>query len=193
MKCSAGLLAALETKQVAELFNQIKPLARRGIVDIDKCLDEGTQVSVWNANHGKEVTAGLLVIFISDLVNAYNVSRPMTQAQIMDLAVDMTNDLWQFRIEEIGAFFQAMKRGAYGKIYERLDPPMIWECWGVYELERAEVVETRRGRQVFKDPTLTQIDRESKEAGRLEYTGVRLGEIKALRDPNKFKADPKSE
>lgn len=153
---------------------EIKELARGGVVDINKCLDHGTQISVWNAHNGKPTTAKFLILLISDMVNTFNVNRPMTPDQISNLAIDMTNDLWEYRFEELAAFFEAVKRGSYVKIYERLDSSIIWEAWDKYLDERFEVIEARRNSQIFKDPTITPRDGDTKLAGKMEEIGQRL-------------------
>ena len=175
----------LDKGQTVELKMEIKALAKGGSVDIEKCLNEGTQVSVWNKAQGKPYTAKFLIVLISDMVNAFNVNRPMSADQIGDLAIDMVNDLWEYRIEEIAAFFESMKRGTYFKVYERLDASIIWEAWDNYLDRRFEVIEARRSQGIFKDPTITPTDGETKRAGRLEKIGQGLLDIKNLREKPK--------
>ena len=125
-----------------------------GMVNVDKVLDEGTAIAVLKAHQGPEFVAAIIVIFLSDLVNTFNVSRPMTPEQIGDLAAEMTGELWWVRLEELLAFFYCVKRGKYGRIYERLDAPTIWACWSEYIDHRMEVVETRRARSYhYEVPT----------------------------------------
>lgn len=119
------------------------------MVNVDKVLDEGTAIAVIRAHQGPEYVAAIIVIFLSDLVNTFNVSRPMTPQQIGDLAAEMTTDLWWVRLEELLAFFHAVKRGRYGDVYERIDAPTIWKCWEKYLDHRTEVVEVRRARGRF--------------------------------------------
>lgn len=174
---STALITLLD-KSPNELVPFFKGLAPNGCVDVDKCLDEGTPLSVWNRVHGKSTTAKMIAILLLDLVNTFNVSRPMTGAQIQDLAVDMSNDLWEYRMEEIGAFFQAVKRGSYGKVYERIDAPFIWEMWEKYLDERFKVIEVRRNAKIFRDPTITQKTREDVTAGKMVQLGDAFKDMK---------------
>lgn len=183
--CSTKWMQLLNNNDLPALKMEIKELARGGVVDIEKCLNEGTQISVWNAHQGKPATAKFLILLISDMVNSFNVNRPMTPNQISDLAIDMTNDLWEYRFEELAAFFEAVKRGSYIKIYERLDASIIWEAWDKYLDERFEVIVARRNRDIFKDPTLTRLDGEEKRAGKLEQIGQGLLGIKDMREKPK--------
>ena len=73
----------------------------------------------------------LIVILLEDLVNYFNVQRPMTIDQITDLAFEISSELQGDRFEEIIAFFEGIKRQQYGKIYERFDAPTFWKFyWG---------------------------------------------------------------
>lgn len=185
---SQQLIAAITNKDLQKIKTEIRKFVSGGVVNVDMALDHGTQLSIWNRQHGKATTAKVLVILITDLVNSFNVNRPMTSGQITDLAMDMAADLWAFRMEEIGAFFEGVKRGTYGKIYERLDPPTIWLCWDLYLDHRNEVIEVRRSRQVYIDPTITQKDDQTRSGGKIE----RLGEsIRQLKDSFKSSTDGK--
>lgn len=73
----------------------------------------------------------VLVLLLEDLVNYFNVSRPMNMNQIEELAVEILEEMKDLRFEEIVAFIEGIKREEYGKIYERFDAPMFWKFyWG---------------------------------------------------------------
>ena len=175
---STQLITAVQAGNNYEITATIKTFTSGGAVAVDKVLDEGTAISVWNRRHGKATSAKLIAIFISNLVNTYNVNRPLTPEQIAEISLDMAGELWWVRMEELGAFFEAMKRGRYGKIYERLDGPMIWECWEKYLDHRMEKVEERRARQTFIDPTITRKDEQTKAGGGLEKLGDAMKQLK---------------
>ena len=73
----------------------------------------------------------LLIVILEDLVNYFNVQRPMNMNQIEDLAIEILEEMRDLRFEEIVAFIEGIKREEYGKIYERFDAPTFWKFyWG---------------------------------------------------------------
>ena len=68
---------------------------------------------------------------LEDLVNYFNVQRPMNIDQITDLAIEILEEMRDITFEEIVAFLEGIKREEYGKIYERFDAPTFWKFyWG---------------------------------------------------------------
>jgi hypothetical protein len=163
------LLAVLEKGETGiQVIKQKLPrFTSGGIVNVDKVLDEGTPLAVVKAHTGPQYVAAIIVIFLSDLINTFNVSRPMTPEQIGDLASEMTDELWWVRLEELLAFFHCVKRGKYGKVYERIDAPTIWACWSEYIDHRMEVVETRRARGIFYEVPTEEREQEREMDARL--------------------------
>lgn len=154
-----------------------KEYAAGGIVNIEKILTEGTETAVWSANLGKGAVIKLMVLLIADLRNSFNVARPMTESQIVELAEDFVNDLWYIKFEEFPAFFEGVRRGAIGKVYERLDGPLIWEFWDIYAAKRLEVIESRQAAKMFLDPAREKDD-EDKRGGKVERFADALNQIK---------------
>lgn len=167
-----------ELKDLQEFKALIKSeFTSAGVVDINKILDEGTPVAVWNARQGKKTTIKLFALFISDLVNTFNVSRQMSGPQIMELAEDLATDLWFVKFEEIPAFFEAIKKGTIGKVYERLDAPLIWEFWDIYARKRSEVIESRQAAKMFADPGNEKTIEDRRE-GKIESFGDAIRQVK---------------
>lgn len=80
---------------------------------------------------GMEGMLKLLVLMLEDLVNYFNVQRPMNEDQIADLAIEILEEMRDITFEEIVAFIEGIKREEYGKIYERFDAPTFWKFyWG---------------------------------------------------------------
>lgn len=104
-------------------------LAPGGKPDFPAIFDDTktSQVSSWTNKYGKLQTAKLVVVLLEDLNSYFNVSRPMNVNQMVDLSIEIVSELWAYRMEEIVALMEAIKKQTYGKIYERLDPAIIWE------------------------------------------------------------------
>lgn len=151
-----------------------------GVVDIEKILDEGTETAVWCARLGKAYMIKFLIVLISDLRNSFNVSRPMNEGQIIELAEDFINDLWFIKFEEFPAFFEGIRRGTIGKVYERLDGPLIWEFWDIYATRRMETIEARQAAKVFIEPSREKTGEEKLGAAIEKFCGS-LEKVKELK------------
>ena len=107
--------------------------------------------------------AKLIIILIEDLVNFFNVQRPMNEDQITDLAFDLMNEMRYHRFEEIIAFFEGIKKGKYGNVYERFDASLIWEMFigregeeneHSYEFKKMRWCEFQATKDNNKDPII---------------------------------------
>lgn len=134
------------TKQtdLTSLRQFVKIVAPGGIPNFPAIFDHGTQIATWNREHGIAITASFIVVLLSDLCNQFNVYQPMTDDQKEDLSIEMAEDLWWCKMEDIAAFFAGCKKGKYGAISSRLDPGKVWEMWSVYLQHRNEAIEIRQ-------------------------------------------------
>lgn len=130
------------------------------------------QISNFNRTHGKGVTAKLIFIMLEDLNNYFNVQRPMTAAQMTDLAVEMADTLWSFRLEEILTFAEAMKKGTYGNVYERLDPSIIWNKFALYQVEREEYFLISAAQHRQSDPAIVDEESDKIKGSIMNISGV---------------------
>jgi hypothetical protein len=101
--------------------------------NFDLIFSEGrsTSMVILKNRIGIEFTLKLLIKVLHDLVNYFNVSRPMSSGQITELAIEIMEEMRDLTFEEIVAFIEGIKREEYGKIYERFDAPTFWKFyWG---------------------------------------------------------------
>lgn len=145
--------------------------------------EKTAQISTWNRLYGKETTAKLIFAMLEDLNNYFNVQRPMTTSQMTDLAIEMASQLWAFRLEEILAFSEAMKKGVYGKIYERFDPPIVWEQFENYNKAREEHFYTEATQHKQSDPIIE--DASAKMDRRLNTVSGSIAQLKDKFKPKK--------
>lgn len=134
---SQTLVQHLAQDQTMQIKLRAVELAPQGKPNFNKIFEKGQTASLRVIE--KQVKPVLLAGIISkmiDGINSYfNVVRPMTNAQIEELTIDMMQ-LKDHRLEDFLAFFEGIKKGRYGKIYDRLDQSVIWEMWDKYEEER---------------------------------------------------------
>lgn len=126
----------IENKTTEIKFKAIE-LAPQGKPDFNKIFEKGQTASLRVVEkHVKPVLLAGVISSMIDSVNEYfNVVRPMTSNQIQELTIDFMQ-LKDHRLEDFLAFFEGIKKGRYGKIYDRLDQSVIWEMWDKYEEER---------------------------------------------------------
>lgn len=85
-------------------------------------------------------TAGLITVSLTLAFESMNLSRPMNEDQILDLAdaiVDTSNEDY-LSIEDLVLFLQGLTRGKYGPLYESMDIPKFMEKFEIYRQERHE-------------------------------------------------------
>lgn len=150
---SASLGIILHSKNPISLKKTAAILAPGGNPNFGILLSkQTTQLSQWKREYGEDKITEIIFFLIEDLNNYFNVSRPMTTSQMASLSIEFTQELWWARMEEIVAFFEAVKKQRYGKVYERLDPAYIWEMWEKYNEERTEHCTQHESRFKQYDP-----------------------------------------
>ena len=130
---SAKLTTSLIQKDRMELNILKREIVENGKPKFEMIFNGGktTTVQEMKKSIGEKNVVKLIVLLLEDLVNYFNVQRPMTIDQITDLAFEISSELQGDRFEEIIAFFEGIKRQQYGKIYERFDAPTFWKFyWG---------------------------------------------------------------
>ena len=130
---SARLTTSLIQKDRMELNILKREIVENGKPKFEMIFNGGktTTVQEMKKSIGEKNVVKLIVLLLEDLVNYFNVQRPMTIDQITDLAFEISSELKLDRFDEIIAFFEGIKRQQYGKIYERFDAPTFWKFyWG---------------------------------------------------------------
>lgn len=176
---SQQLKTHLELKNFFEVKRTAITMAPGGSPDFAVIFSEQTtQIATFNRLYGKETTAKLIFLMLEDLNNYFNVARPMTSGQLTDLAIELTEVLWGYRLEEMLAFSEAVKKGTYAKVYERFDPSIVWEQLALYEEARQNHFYHQNTQHKQYDPRIEDEDT-SKMAGRLTSMA---GAFNAMRD-----------
>ena len=130
---SIELMKCYLTKNKIDLSVKKKELMVGAKPNFDLIFQSGKSTGVVTLKNaiGVDNMLKLLVVMLEDLVNYFNVQRPMNEDQITDLAVEILEEMRDITFEEIVAFIEGIKREEYGKIYERFDAPTFWKFyWG---------------------------------------------------------------
>lgn len=126
---SAKLTTSLIQKNRIELNVLKREIVENGNPKFDVIFSNGTTIQQMKKSVGEINVVKLFVIIIEDLVNYFNVQRPMSIDQITDLAFEISSELKGERFEELIAFCEGIKRQKYGKVYERFDAPTFWKFY----------------------------------------------------------------
>lgn len=99
-------------------------------------IKNGTQLSVLKRERGVDVVVGILSLIIAEFCSSFNIKHNMSAEQIADLALELVGEYWAYKLEDFVAFFNLAKKGRYGKIYDRIDAPTIFQMLVEYNIDR---------------------------------------------------------
>ena len=152
------------TRNKLDLVTKKKKLMLGAKPNFEMIFQNGNSTSIVTLKNaiGIEKTLKLFVLMLEDLVNYFNVSRPMNEDQIAELAVEMIEEMRDLTFEEIVAFIEGIKREEYGEIYERFDAPTFWKFyWGEnaddpnsFNFKKMDFCSMDANRYSTKDPIL---------------------------------------
>lgn len=89
----------------------------------------------------------LLNIILVDLVLFFEVGKTMGADQIKQTVQLVLEDYSHLKPEDFKLCFNRLKKGYYGKLYDRLDGQIILDCLGQYDNERTGEIESIRAKE----------------------------------------------
>jgi len=91
----------------------------------------------------KKSTRKYIYSLLSDLNNSFKVNPEfkLNDSEIVSLVIDLSKEFYHYRVQDFAIFVRYAKTGRYGKAYNRLDVPMIWDWIGKYDKQRDAVCE----------------------------------------------------
>ena len=111
-------------------------------------------------NLQKEISEVGLMTIISTLVlktaNFFNVGKNITEDQAINTAVLILEKYPYETLEDFVMVFKMAKKGELGKVYDRIDPQVIFEWCNQYFEKKAEIREIEH--QKFKQKEAKQIE-----------------------------------
>jgi lysyl-tRNA synthetase class I len=84
---------------------------------------------------------------IAKTARAFNLTRNIEPAQIVDLVTDLEQDFYFLKLSEVFYVLKQARMGKMGKLYERLDQPTIIGWFSDYVEKRMEISEEESLRQ----------------------------------------------
>lgn len=97
--------------------------------------------------NGKERVRALLNVMIADLVAFFSVGKTMGAHQVIETAGFIWDDYKHLKPEDVKLCFDRIKKGFYGKIYDRIDGNLILDALASYDDDRTEQIELIRANQ----------------------------------------------
>ena len=107
-------------------------------------ISKGSQMSLVKKQNrdGLEET---VILLITKLVNSQHTTQKMSSDSIVDCAVDIINDFWYLKFEEIVLIFNGMRKN---KNFNRLDQSVIYEGFTIYEKNQRDLaLETAKNQE----------------------------------------------
>jgi hypothetical protein len=95
------------------------------------------------AEHGQDMALDILKVIITDLVDAFNVGKTMSDAQIDNCTLLILEDYWHLKLADFQVFCKEAKKGRYGKLYDFIDSHVIIGWLSIYDQERTAMAQFR--------------------------------------------------
>lgn len=95
-------------------------------------------------NNGDSIAKAFLVVAVTDLVQSFNVGKNMDARQIAFLVQSILKDYYYLKLDELKLCFDNIKKGRYGKVFDRLDAAVIYEFIEVFLVERLNYIQDKR-------------------------------------------------
>lgn len=152
---STELITTLVTSDAIGFKIKTQSIAISGQPKFEMIFEQGTPLKVLEKSYGRANMVKMIILLIEDLNFTLNVQRPMNVRQISDFAVEFYTEQSRYiRFEEVVAFFEGIKRGVYGQIYERVDSAILSEMWLRYDENKTGFCQMDAQRNQFKDPSV---------------------------------------
>lgn len=89
----------------------------------------------------------MLNILVVDAVLFFNVGKSMDADQVKQTVQLILEEYYYFKPEDFKLCFKKAMKGHYGKVYDRIDGPVIFEWLNQHDFERTQIVEEVRSGQ----------------------------------------------
>ena len=94
-----------------------------------------------NKHFGRDFTESYLAIWITNLVEYFQVGRKMGEQQIIETAMLVMDEYYMLTLADINLVFTRVKKGYFGEIYDRIDGAVILGWFKKYFEERCSEAE----------------------------------------------------
>lgn len=122
----------------------MKFYANLNVATVDDCLKSASPALVtMKAELGEQKMLAILVLFITDAIEFFNIGKGMNGEQVVQTAKLIAKDYYFLKPEDFKLCFENAKRGRYGKLFDRMDGAIIMEWLDNYVNGRMNHAEQR--------------------------------------------------
>lgn len=162
---------ALQNKDKAQVMAIMRQYKENGVTNYKAILSVPERLPAMYKREPERTTATIAAALFQAF-ESMNLSRPMSEDQILDLTetiIDSSNEDY-IALEDLVMFLQGLIRGKYGPLYESMDIPKFMEKFELYRLERHRTLMNHREEQHANNKALGMSERltndREKEANR---------------------------
>ncbi len=129
--------------------------------------------------YGEEFTEGYVAVWITNLVEFFEVGKRMGENQILETAMLVMQDYYMLTLADINLVFTRAKKGEYGQLYDRLDGAVILSWFRKYFEERCQEAENiaLRKHDRYKDNGQPRTSNNEKEAHKKAFQQYQIETI----------------
>ena len=121
----------------------VSEYTKNDLPDIPKVLKQ-KQLSTLRQELGHRDLIKFVYALLADLSKSFNVSKGMDEGQLIECATNIIDDFYGFRLIDFAICFRKAKKNCYGKVFNRLDMPTVYEWLTKYDGERTnEIIKLR--------------------------------------------------
>lgn len=118
----------------------------------------------------------MITMFIKDCIDSLSVNQP-TKEQVLEMAREIMSDNPTYKPEDFKVFFSNVKKGRYGKDYNRFDLSTVYHMLAVYNDERMTAFEQAIAKRKAEDNSTIRTPSDTKSMHEL-YDGVVLSQMR---------------
>lgn len=156
------MILTASTIGLAETKNPLKFIQKIEALTVKDAFAEGTNIRTLN-NNSPGLSRTLLTKGLKDLIEFVDANKTINSNEQLIFTVEaLINDFPTLTLEEFYIVFRDIKKGVYGKLFERLKLAEISECLKKYEAGiRADYLERRNQEQKGSDTKIAIVDYEA--------------------------------
>lgn len=117
-------------------YNSLRPKTVNDVFESPTC-----SIAVVNREFGETHLRAFMVNVLNDLINFFNVGKSMSAVQVAQTADLVIEEFYYLKPDDLKLCFTKAKKGAYGKLYDRIDGQIILEWLRQYDQERCVLAE----------------------------------------------------
>lgn len=129
--------------------------------------------------YGENYTEAYVAIWITNLVEFFQVGKRMGESQIDETAMLIIQDYYMLTLADINLIFTRAKKAHYGELYDRLDGGVILSWFRKYFEERCQEAESiaLRKHDRFKENGQPRASDQDREAHRKAFQQYKMENI----------------